>query len=212
MPNNIVELDNFKCPMNDVTVKTICTARVIPNDETSPLKYGQLCKLSCKNPTNNGLKLILDNLAELTHLEIHDADDETITTLLASELAGLDDLYTNLPNLTHLDLPSSRITSNGLIQLSQSQLFCQLERLDVRNCGATPWDGGVQLPPGLKAILTNSRRSNLKHLNLTGLIPLDTPTLLFRDQYLNLRNLDEWDMKPFEHLGNCDIQCLKWEE
>ena len=59
------------------------------------------------------------------------------------------------------------------MKLSKSQLFSQLERLDMGHCAAEPWDGHGQLPPGLLALLTNSHFSNLKSLRLKGIIPYD---------------------------------------
>ena len=99
-----------------------------------------------------------------------------------------------VPKITHLDLNGSAITSNGLIQLAQSQLFSQLEYLNVGYCDAERWhEDGQQLPPYLLALLTNSRRSNLKELDLRGFISTS----------IDLKEMPEI-AKHFDH-PNCEI-------
>ena len=210
MSNNLIELDFSSCgdPKKDV-IKTICTTRINHDDETSPLKYGKLRKLKFQEADvdDDDIKLIADNLTELTHLTVESLDDrrdlitdKTITALLATERVEPDHPYTTLPNLTHLNLYCSGITCEGLIALSQSQLFSQLEYLDVGDCAAEPWDGNdQQLPPGLLALLTNSRLSKLKLLLLDRLIPLDIDLEEFQDDYPEIA-------KYFQPLGNyCDL-------
>ena len=48
-------------------IETICTARVNPGDERSPLKYGKLRKLNFDhtNITDAEIKLLVENLTEL---------------------------------------------------------------------------------------------------------------------------------------------------
>ena len=189
MSNNLIELDLscYDYPIKDV-IKAICTTRVNPGDETSPLKYGKLRKirLSGTQVADDDIQLIVENLTGLTHLNVSSGDnddnddddddnlitDKTITTLLATERAHLAYPYTTLPNLTHLGLSASAITSNGLMELSKSQLFSQLEELDVSRCQTEPWNDPEDpaLPPGLLALLTNPRVSNLRLLRLYGII------------------------------------------
>ena len=121
--------------------------------------------------------------------------DQTITTLLSTEHAEPDHPHTTLPNLTHLNLRSSGITCEGLIELSQSQLFSQLEELDLSYCDAVPWNGNdQQLPPGLFALFTNSHLSNLESLCLMSLIPF----------YIEWEELEaNYDiLKHLQHLSN----------
>ena len=200
MSNNLSALDFSRCeyPLQDL-IKTICTTRINPDDETSPLKYGKIRELEFYDTevTDDDVQLIVENLTELTHLKAMNdllITDKTITTLLATEHADPVYPYTTLPNLTHLDLDGSANTSNGLIQLAQSQLFSQLEYLNVGYCDAERWhEDGQQLPPYLLALLTNSRRSNLKELDLRGFISTS----------IDLKEMPEI-AKHFDH-PNCEI-------
>ena len=194
-----MELDFSQCPypLPDL-IETICTTRINPNDETSPLKYGKLRQLRFYDTevTDYEVKLIVENLTDLTHLELGYSScrrrvvtDKTITALLATERADLAYPYITLPNLTHLDLRSSGITSGGLIELSKSRLFSQLEELDVGECEAR-WDGNYpQLPPGLLPLLTNSRFSKLNLLRLDGLIPSYISSERLKDDYPEIFNI-----------------------
>ena len=186
-------------------MKTICTTRIDPDDETYPLKYGKLRKLNLsKAPaTDDDIQLIVENLTELTHIKLsytedYSITDKTITTLLATEHADPAYPYTTLPNLTHLKIFDSAITSDGLIQLSKSHLFSQLEYLNVGRC--RNWnEDGPNLPPGLLALLANSRILNLKSLKFCGVI----------SQHIDLKQL-KYDRpevaKHFQHLANCEIK------
>ena len=191
-------------------VKTICTTRTDPDDETSPLKYGKVRKLifnRTPNVTSDDIKLIVENLTELTHLDLEYlagvVTDQTITALLATE--HVDPAYpsTTLPNLTHLNLCGSSLTCEGLMALSQSSLFSQLEYLNLAGSAVGPWnirDSGP-LPPGLQALLANSRVTNLQHLNLRDLI--EPPNCIFTVE--NLVKKDPAIAKLFQYLGKCRV-------
>ena len=123
--------------------------------------------------------------------------------------------YTTLPNLTHLDLFASGITCEGLIELAKSQLFSQLEDLDVGACNAQRWgfdegqddddddddddEDGQQLPPGLLALFTHVRVSNLKTLMLYDLIPKYAGIKLLSRYY------DGDIAQYFQYIGNCKV-------
>ena len=184
MSNNLIEFNlwGYKYPVSEV-IKTLCTQRVIPGDETSPLKYGKLKKLHLgfTGVTDADVELIVANLTQLTHLNlsqepdrflVRTITDKTITTLLATEHGNPDHPYTSLPNLVHLDLMGTGITCNGLVQLSKSQLLDQLETLHLDQTSVLPWrDVRQPAPPGLHALLTTPRVSNLKRLFLHDLSP-----------------------------------------
>jgi hypothetical protein len=156
MSNDLIELDldGFEDPVKDV-VKTLCTQRIIPGDETSPLKFGKLRKLnlSYTDVDDDDVELIVANLTQLTHLELvdwvdHDnpltltdkLTDKTITALLSTESNNPCYPDTSLPNLIHLSINGSQITDKGWIQLSQSQLLDQLEYLNVDQEGPSLQD------------------------------------------------------------------------
>ena len=186
MSNNLTELDLSYCefPMVDV-IKTLCTQRVIPDDETSPLKYGKLknLNLAFTQVTAEDIGLIVENLTQLTDLGLGNlyaaaadaadgaVDRRTIVPLLSTETANPCYPDPALPNLVHLDLSRSSISPQGFIQLSKSQLLDQLEWLDVGDCPSLKQhDDDEDLPPSLYALLTSSRVSNLKRLDLKFLI------------------------------------------
>ena len=193
MSNDLTQLDlSDRLADMPTDIKTVCTQRIIPDDESSPLKYGKLRKLdlSCSHFSDNALEPIPSTLTQLTHLSLKqyvDQDevregifqpadcwitDKTITTLLSTEHANPDHPYTSLPNLTHLDLTGTAITCDGLIQLSQSQLLDQLESLNLNYCtNLNRWHylGLETLPPGLHALFTSPRVSNLKYLYIDGI-------------------------------------------
>ena len=206
MSNNLIELDfsNYRYPLQDL-IKTICTTRINPTDETSPLKYGKLRKLdlSLTDVTDDDIQFIVENLTELTHLSLggspgrrrHLITNQTITALLATECAEPYHPYTTLPNLIHLDLHSSGITHAGIIQLSKSQLFSQLEELDVGDCHGQRGDEGRQSPPGLFALLKNSHISNLKTLGLHSFM-FEHIEVLMKKLHPDLFT------KHFQHLSN----------
>lgn len=126
MTNNMTRLNLSNYPDDSIhdVIKTLCTARVIPDDETSPLKFGQLQRLilSGTQVDDDDVELIVNNLPQLTHLKLGGTSDEpmqtsltdrTITTLLASERADPCHPITSLPNLIHLDLRRSRSEGTG---------------------------------------------------------------------------------------------------
>ena len=120
MSNNLIELDFSHCddPVKDV-IKTICTTGTNPDDETSPLKYGKLRKLVFPQvDTASDIQLIVDNLTQLTHLdlgtpwdEVEPFMDKIITALTATERSEPNHPYISLPDLTHLDIGSCAITN-----------------------------------------------------------------------------------------------------
>ena len=126
------DLDDSFNSFNDV-IATICTQRINPDDETSPLKFGHLRKLALRHLpiTDNHFQLIVENLTQLTHLDLCGAclTDQSIANLLAAERAYPFYPSTSLPNLVHLDISESDITSKGVRQLFASQLMDQLEAL-----------------------------------------------------------------------------------
>ena len=180
LSNNLVELD---CSHLNTLIKydlmeTILTARVIPGDETSPLKFGKLQKLNL-NETKLGrrtIELIVQNLPELTHLNLSHCSnitDAAITALIGDEHNDLKYPYPALPNLTHLDLSYCSVTEEGLIELSKSQLLDQLESFACRNVVSS------------NAFLKPRLFSSMKLLGLAGMDP-------------SFADTEDWS-----HLDNC---------
>ena len=170
--------------MKDI-IKTICTTRINPDDETSPLKYGKLSKLSLyetQNIDDEDIKLIVENLTQLTHLNLGDIFNpnlSNIKTLLATERVDPAYPYTALPNLVHLKIGggSAIIIPEDLIDFSQSQLFDQLEDLSLclAKIGNGPrWQAtDDHPPPAIQALFTTRLGTNLKFLDLYGVAPKD---------------------------------------
>jgi hypothetical protein len=212
MSNNLIELDlhNYGDPVKNVII-TLCTQRIIPGDESSPLKFGKLRKLnlSCTHVDDDDVKLVVMNLTQLTHLvlnkdgwRLNPFTDKTITALLSAERA--DPFYPSpsLPNLIHLSIRGSKITHSGLTQLSQSQLLDQLEYLDVSE-GLLLGDGNnlrgqllALVSPGLQSLLTTSVVSNLKYLKLVKLLSHHLGDLQKKDEAL-LKYLDHCHVEQY---------------
>ena len=95
MSNDLITLGLrfYKHPISDV-IKTLCTQHIDPNDETSPLKFGKLQKLtlSATLVTDDDLQLIFENLPQLTHLELcglEGISPNALMPLLTSERAPI---------------------------------------------------------------------------------------------------------------------------
>ena len=187
MSNDLVELNlsYYQYPLNDV-VKILCTQPTIPRDPTAPLKFGKLRKLFLlsTNANDADLKLIVDNLKGLTHIDLSQPDetadpiitDKTIAALLSTERNDPYHLYTSLPDLVSLKLAGCSIGPRGCVALSKSQLLDQLEVLDLSNnppitFDAHPFNNAPrgQTKNGPQQLLTTLFVSNLKTLNLAGL-------------------------------------------
>jgi hypothetical protein len=197
MSNDLIEFDleDLEAPVKDV-VKTLCTQRIIPGDETSPLKFGKLRKLnlSYTDVSDDDVEHIVGNLIQLTHLKLgkrnqkaNPLTDKTITALLSTERNNPCYPYTSLPNLIHLSIGGPQITDKGWIQLSQSQLLDQLEYLDVDQKGPRfleqMLNGEIlELPPRFKSLFTTPLVSNLRTMYLGYLSSSKHVTLL---QYLD---------------------------
>lgn len=101
------QLDEIR--LDDI-ITTLCTQRILPGDETSPLKFGNLRKLDLRGKTvsEDVIELAIKTLSQLTHLTLpKNATDRTIDTLVAIERdQGL--------NLTHLDISRSTIADNTI--------------------------------------------------------------------------------------------------
>jgi hypothetical protein len=209
MSNDLIEFDLSQSlsPVKDV-VKTLCTQRIIPGDETSPLKFGKLRKLnlSYTDVDDDDVELIVANLTQLTHLELVKwsgipITDKTITALLSTELNNPCYPYTSLPNLIHLSINGSRITDKGWIQLSQSQLLDQLKYLSVNQEGPRlreilqqMLNGEIlELPPRFKCLFTTSLVSNLRTMNSDYLSPFE------------LSDLKKKDATLFQYLDHCHL-------
>jgi hypothetical protein len=206
MSNDLIEcnLSWYQSPVKDV-VKTLCTQRSIPGDESSPLKFGKLRKLnlSWTDVSDDDVKLIVANLTQLTHLELNKMSldstnpitNNTITALVSAERANPCYPSTSLPNLVHLDIKGSKISHTGLIRLSQSQLLDQLEYLDVSKGSLLRQNPRTsKLPSGLKALFTTPLASNLKQLNVHDLT------------YTKLKGSQPQDGSLLKYLGHCCIQ------
>ena len=139
MSNDLIHLDLTSCTKKVVTddfMQSIITARVVPGDETTPLKYGKLRELVIMDSkvSHRTMTLIAQNLPQLTHLEMslcQEINDEAITALIGDE--HHDPRYPTpvLSNLRSLRLFFCRITSKSFEQLAKSQLLDQLESLDL---------------------------------------------------------------------------------
>ena len=139
LSNNLFELRlprHCSRLITDDLIESILTARVIPGDETTPLKFGKLQHLYL-NQSQIGprtIQLIIQNLPQLTHLDLNGCnqiDDAAVTALIGHEHDDLRYPYPALPNLIHLGLFQSSITDQTFINLSQSQLLDQLEKLNM---------------------------------------------------------------------------------
>ena len=140
MSNNLIELDlsDARSAVNDQLLETILTMRVIPGDESSPLKFGNVQKLNLQRSSigARGVELIVQNLKELTHLDLsynRNIDDEAITALIGDEHVDLQFPSPSLPNLIDLHLHFCAITDNGCMKLSKSQLLHQLKGLSYQS-------------------------------------------------------------------------------
>ena len=138
MSNNLIELEINICSpfvpfITDQLLETLLTTRVIPGDESSPLKFGKVQKLNLgwSSIGARGVELIVQNLKELTHLNLwgnRNINDAAITALIGDERVDLQFPYPSLPNLIELDLHRCSITDNGWMELSKSQLLRQLKK------------------------------------------------------------------------------------
>jgi hypothetical protein len=208
MSNDLIELNlnDLEAPVKDV-VKALCTQRIIPGDETSPLKFGKLRKLnlSWTDVSDDDVELIVANLSQLTHLELinwsTNVTDKTITALLSTERNNPCYPSTSLPNLIHLSIRGSQITDKGWIQLSQSQLLDQLEYLNVDQEGPSlgqilrqMLNGEIlELPPRFKCLFTTPLVSNLRTMSLDYLLPDE------------LSDLKKKDATLFQYLDHCHL-------
>ena len=139
MSNDLIELkiNSRNGDITDDLMETILAARVVPGDETSPLKYGKLQKLDLSDSHigPRTVELIVQNFPHLTHLDLcccEKINNDAITALIGHEHDDIRDPSPALPNLRSLDISQCSITSKGLIELSKSQLLDQLEHLNFR--------------------------------------------------------------------------------
>ena len=170
MSNDLTELaiwrDGGATKINDETLEQIFTARVVPGDKTTPLKFQQLkrLELSSAGPIGaRGVAAIVQNLPKLTHLDLENGstDDDAINELVRHE----DDnpLYPSpaLPNLTHLNLTGNSLTHVACELLSRSQLLDQLEVLKLSQNNRIQWSG-------MEKLLTSPLLSNMKKIEVSG--------------------------------------------
>ena len=139
MSNNLIELDFAKSMVTDQLIETILTTRVIPGDETSPLKFGQLQKLNIQEGDfgTNAVNSLVKNLTQLTHLNLSGSsniDDAAITALIGPKHTNLQLPSPSLPNLRDLALELCQITDKGCGELSKSQLIHRLGNFSCRHC------------------------------------------------------------------------------
>ena len=205
MSNNLVELD-LACitfPTADL-IKTLCTQHTIPHDNTSPLKYGKLRQLdiSMSHITDDDVALIVENLTQLTHLNVSNFSfdcnitDKTIIALLSTEKADPRYQYPSLPNLVNLNISSCQITAPGFIELSKSQLLDQLEELHLRYCPGLYSLDHQPFSPSLYALLTTPHVSHLQTLVLSDGMMVDSA------------KHKAGDMAIEKYLDNCHVS---WE-
>ena len=191
MSNDLLQfdIDRWACSVNitDDWMETILTARVIPGDETSPLKFGKLQKLNLSRSQvgHRTIELIVQNLPYLTHLQLEECSnitDTAIAALIGHEHVDPKHPYPTLPNLTHLNLNSCPITGQGWIELSNSQLLDQLEDLNLGDDGDEDPDERADI------IVKTPLFSNMKSMYL----PTE-PSI---------------DKEDLGHLDNCQIDTM----
>ena len=189
MSNDLVELKPscYGRSTTDDVIETIFTARVIPGDETSPLKFGKLQRLHCHYSKigARGINAIVQNLPQLTHLDLticktFDDAAMTMTALIGDEHVDPLQPYPALPNLIYLSLRGSSITDQGCIELSKSQLLDQLEYLTLK---CLVERGTTQI--GETALLTTPLYSNMR-------------------KFATPQGLSSNDNPPQKHLSNAD--------
>ena len=184
MSNDLIELDlyNVCTAITDDVIETIFTTRVIPGDETSPLKFGKLQKLCCSKSQIGvrGINAIVQNLPQLTQLDLSyckNFDDAAITALIIGDDERPHHHHHHptspaLPNLTHLYLfHNASITNKGCLRLSQSQLLDQLVVLNLDLGPQQPHHRPRRSSPtttivGFKTILTTPLFSNMEWFGL----------------------------------------------
>ena len=177
MPNNLIELDlgddgfmvlDFN-RIDDTFIQQILTNHISPTDPTSPIKYGNLTKLSLQGCQIgfDGIRAICDNLTQLVELNLNDIplffrqEDEDTGFVGVNSTALSYIINSDLSNLVHLSINTSDIDNDGLIELSQSQFLDQLKFL---NLATRHFD--CPGPVGIHAILASPLVSNLVYLNL----------------------------------------------
>ena len=206
MSNDLVELNLVSCEgsITDDVIETIFTTRVNPGDETSPLKFGKLQRLYCRDSSigARGVHTIVQNLPHLTHLYLPNSKDFDVAmaALIGDEHVDPLHPYPALPNLVCLSLYGSSITNPGYIELSKSQLLDQLEYL---NLFSHPHPGPIQI--GETALLTTPLYSNMRTFRSPADVdyhrnfPQSTHQHLSNanndiSSYIDLREIDQfWD-------------------
>ena len=183
---------SLRLGLNDA-IAALCTKRTIPNDKTSPLKFGKLEKLRLRARSwirDREAQLIIENLHELKHLDLSSTatiTNKTITALLSTENHNPIYPSTSLPNLIHLDLGATLIDDMGAIAFSQSQLLDQLEWFRLSD-----YSGARN--PGVKELLTTPLVSNLRYLDIAKSTDDRNEGLLGTAKLFG------------NHLGNCEVR------
>ena len=186
MSNDLVNLTiNMTNNLTDDVIEKIFTARVDPDNDTSPLKFGKLEKLTivAENLTSRSVDIIAQNLPQLTHLSLPDSsqlDDDAIAAIIGNEHHDPRYPYPALPNLHSLELANCLVTDQGLIHLSKSQLLDQFETLSI-------WSDGIT-HLGSKALLTTPLFSNMKSIEI------------FHPDFFNRP-----DCESLDHLKECEV-------